>query len=51
VELVFVDQAYTGEQAAQDAAANHMAFEVVKLPETKRGFVWLPSYAHVGAID
>ena len=42
VELAFVDQAYTGEQAAQDAAANHMALEVVKLPEAKRGFVLLP---------
>ena len=42
VELAFVDQAYRGEQAAQDAAANHMALEVVKRPEAKRGFVLLP---------
>ena len=42
VELAFVDQAYTGEQAAQDAADNHMTLEVVKLPEAKRGFVLLP---------
>jgi transposase len=42
VELAFVDQAYTGEQAAQDAAANHMELEVVKRPEATRGFVLLP---------
>ena len=42
VELTFVDQAYTGPQAAQDAAANHMQLEVVKRPEAKRGFVLLP---------
>jgi transposase len=42
VELAFVDQAYTGEQAAQDAADNHMELEVVKLPQAKRGFVLLP---------
>ena len=42
VELAFVDQAYTGPQAAQDAAANHMKLEVVKLPEAQRGFVLLP---------
>jgi transposase len=42
VELAFVDQASTGPQAAQDAAANHMALEVVKLSEAKRGFVVLP---------
>ena len=42
VELAFVDQGYTGEQAAQDAAAQHMHLEVVKLPEAKKGFVLLP---------
>ena len=42
VELTFVDQAYTGPQAAQDAAANHMQLEVVKRPEASRGFVLLP---------
>jgi hypothetical protein len=42
VELAFVDQAYTGEQAAQDAEANHMKLEVVKRPEARRGFVLLP---------
>lgn len=42
VELAFVDQGYTGAQAAQDAAAHHMRLEVVKLPEAKQGFVLLP---------
>jgi transposase len=42
VELAFGDQAYTGQPAAQDAAANHMEREVVKLPEAKRGVVLLP---------
>jgi transposase len=42
VELAFVDQAYTGEQTAQDAAANHMDLEVVKRSEGTRGFVVLP---------
>jgi transposase len=42
VELAFVDQGYTGEQAAADAAAHGIRLEVVKLPETKRGFVLLP---------
>ena len=42
VQLAFVDQAYTGEQAAQDAAAHHMELDVVKLSEAKRGFVLLP---------
>ena len=42
VELALVDQAYTGAQAAQDAAANHMKLEVVKRPEANSGFVLLP---------
>ena len=42
MELTFVDQAYTGLQAAQDAAANHMQLEVIKRPEASRGFVLLP---------
>jgi transposase len=42
VELVYVDQGYTGEQPAADAAAHGMRLEVVKLPEAKRGFVLLP---------
>jgi len=42
VELAFVDQGYTGEQAADDAKKHGIALEVVKLPEAKRGFVLLP---------
>jgi len=42
VEVAFVDQGYTGEQAAEDAAAHGLRLEVVKLPEAKRGFVLLP---------
>jgi transposase len=42
VELTFVDQGYTGDQAAQAAEAHHMSLEVVKLPEAKKGFVLLP---------
>lgn len=42
VELAYVDQGYTGEQAAKDAAKNGIRLEVVKLPQAKRGFVLLP---------
>ncbi|HEX5202751.1 MAG TPA: IS5 family transposase [Actinoplanes sp.] len=42
VELAFVDQGYTGEQAASDAAKHGIRLEVIKLPEAKRGFVLLP---------
>jgi transposase len=42
IEVAFVDQGYTGEQAAEDAAAHGLRLEVVKLPETRRGFVLLP---------
>src|SRR6266487_1559806 len=42
VEVAFVDQGYTGEQAAEDAAAHGIRLEVVKLPTAKRGFVLLP---------
>lgn len=42
VVIAFVDQGYTGAQAAQDAHAHHMELEVVKLPEVKKGFVLLP---------
>ena len=42
VEVAFVDQGYTGEQAAEDAAAHGMRLEVVRLPDAKRGFVLLP---------
>ena len=42
VEVAFVDQGYTGEQAAADAEAHGIRLEVVKLPTAKRGFVLLP---------
>jgi transposase len=42
VEIAFVDQGYTGEQATQDAAVEGIQLEVVKLPEAKKGFVLLP---------
>ncbi len=42
VELAYVDQGYTGEQPAQDAAAHGIRLAVVKLPEAKKGFVLLP---------
>ncbi len=41
VEIAFVDQGYTGPQAAQDAQAHPMCLEVVKLPEAKQGLVLL----------
>jgi len=42
VELAYVDQGYTGEDAAHQAGAHGIRLEVVKLPEAKRGFVLLP---------
>jgi transposase len=42
VALAYVDQGYTGAQAAQDAEAQHRQLEVVKLPDAKKGFVLLP---------
>lgn len=42
VEVAFVDQGYTGDQPAKDAAAHGIRLEVVKLEEAKRGFVLLP---------
>jgi len=42
VEVAFVDQGYTGDQAAADAQAHGIRLEVVKLPTAKRGFVLLP---------
>lgn len=42
VEVGFVDQGYTGEQAEAAAAAHGIRLEVVKLEEAKRGFVLLP---------
>ena len=42
VSLAYVDQGYTGQVAAEAAATEGIALEVVKLPEAKRGFVLLP---------
>jgi transposase len=42
VELAFVDQGYTGEDAASAAEEHGIRLEVVKLPEAKKGFVLLP---------
>lgn len=42
VTLAYVDQGYTGEAAADAAAAHGITLEVVKLPEAKHGFVLLP---------
>ena len=42
VELAYVDQGYTGEQPARDAARQGIELSVVKLPTAKRGFVLLP---------
>ena len=42
VEIAFVDQGYTGEQPATDAAAHGIQLEVVKLPTARHGFVLLP---------
>lgn len=37
MEIAFVDQGYTGEQAASDAAAQGIQLEVVKLPQAGKG--------------
>jgi len=42
VEVAFVDQGYTGPDAAQAAQEHGIRLEVVKLPEAKHGFVLLP---------
>ena len=42
VEVAFVDQGYTGENAADAAEEHGIKLEVVKLPTAKRGFVLLP---------
>ena len=42
VEIAFVDQGYTGEDAADAAEEHGIKLEVVKLPTAKRGFVLLP---------
>jgi transposase len=42
VEVAFVDQGYTGEQAKQDAKKAGIDLVVVKVDEAKKGFVLLP---------
>jgi len=42
VTIAFVDQGYTGENAAQQASAQGIQLEVVKHTEAKKGFVLLP---------
>jgi transposase len=42
VALSYVDEGYTGAAVAEDAAAQGVTLDVVKLPEAKRGFVLLP---------
>ena len=42
VEVAFVDQGYTGPDAAEAAAGHGIRLEVVRLPGAKRGFVLLP---------
>jgi transposase len=42
VELVYVDQGYTGDVPAEAAAAEGIELHVVKLPDAKHGFVLLP---------
>ena len=42
VDLAYVDQGYTGEKPATQAATHGIELEVVKLAEAKRGFVLLP---------
>jgi transposase len=42
VELVYVDQGYTGEAASGAAEKHGIRMEVVKHTEAKRGFVLLP---------
>jgi transposase len=42
VEIAFVDQGYTGDQPATEAAMQGIQLEVVKLPTARNGFVLLP---------
>jgi transposase len=42
VELAYVDQGYSGETAYAEAQAHGIQLEVVKHPETRRGFMLLP---------
>lgn len=42
IELTYADAGYTGEQAQQDAHTEGIQLEIVKLSQSKRGFVLLP---------
>jgi transposase len=42
VAVAYVDQGYTGKQAAQAVQAQHLRLEVVTLPAAKKGVVLLP---------
>lgn len=42
VQVAFVDQGYTGEDAEDEAYEHDIALHVVKLPQARRGFVLLP---------
>jgi len=42
VDIVFVEQGYTGDEAEQAAAEQGIRLMVVKLPDAKKGFVLLP---------
>jgi transposase len=42
VQLAYVDQGYTGENAATAAQQQGSTLEVLKRPEAKKGFVLLP---------
>lgn len=42
VELLYADQGYTGSRTEQAAAEHGIQLEVVKLPQTRTGFVLLP---------
>lgn len=42
VEVAFVDQGYTGDEPAHQAAEHGLDLMVVKLPTAKKGFVLLP---------
>jgi transposase len=42
IEVAFVDQGYTGQETEDAAASAGIRLEVVKLPESRRGFVLLP---------
>ena len=42
VTLAYVDQGYTGEASVDVALEHGIALEVVRLPETRKGFVLLP---------